>query len=225
MKTTTEFPLWILHCGLPQHLAGQCKTPNAWLLFRTIVERDMADNRLPSTVEISLDELQRLTGLTPAQSEAAAKKLRKAGVIRCFLPDNEEESALFQVITPLQTPLPWTSVREQVPQLLDAPDHSFRYAHESPEAPPPDASSPEADPRVREVADLYLDLVSTRLNTFVLDELRLIAMRYDLALVRKVFARARQKEIHSLSWILKEVRSEIELEKKRKEQKAQSEQA
>ncbi len=215
----TEFPLWIERSGLPRHLAEVCKTPNAWLLFRKIVELDMATNRLPGTVEVSLEALQELTGLTPAQSAAAARKLRKAGIMRCFLPDNEEEAALFQVITPLETPTPWADVREREPALVEAPDHAFRYAHESPDAPPPEAASPEAEPRIREVADLYLDMVSTRLNTFVLDELRLIAMRYDPGLVRKVFARARQKEVHSLSWILKEVRREIEIDKQRKKEK------
>jgi hypothetical protein len=171
-------------------------------------------------VEISLLEIETLTGLTSAQSNAAARKLRKAGLLRYFVPDNEEEPALFQIITPLHTPLPWTEVREREPALQTAPDHSFRYAKETAEALPPDADSPKADDRVREVTDLYLDLVSMKLNTFVLDEIRLIALRYDIGLVRKVFARARQKEVQSLAWILKEVRREMEIAKTRKSEKA-----
>ncbi len=218
-----EFPLWIGRSGLPGHLAETCKTPNAWLLFRTIVEQDMMTNRQPGTVEISLREIETLTGLTAVQAGAAARKLRKAGVLRYFVPDNEEEPALFQVITPLVTPVPWTDVREREAALRSAPDHAFRYAKESSEASPPDAGSPKADDRVREVTDMYLDLVSMKLNTFVLDEIRLIAMRYDMALVRKVFARARQKEVQSLAWILKEVRREMEVEKARTREKKSGE--
>lgn len=210
-----KFPAWIERSGLPRHLAETCKTPHAWWVFRRIVELDIETNRVPGTVEIALDELGARIGLSGDQVAAAAKKLRKPGVLRSFLPDNTEEGALFQVVAPLPTPTDWIALKEAHEDLRELPDSAFRYAVAGAEAPPCEgAPVEEFDTRLREVTDLYLGLVSMKLNTFVLDELWLIATRYDLALIRKAFARARAKQVQSLAWILKEIRVENTAAKK-----------
>src|SRR5690606_29490958 len=138
----------------------------------------------------------------------------KSGVMRSFLPDNEEEDALFEIITPLATPTPWEEVRKNHPELFSLPDHQFRYATATAtEAPPPTKDG--HDPKLKEVVDLYLDNVSMKMNAFILDELRLIAARFDLPMVRKVFARARTKEVQSLAWILREIRLEQKVKEKK----------
>ncbi len=214
-----EFPLWIEQSGLPLHLNETTKSPLAWLVFRKIVELDIATNRTPGTVEISLGELGTLVGLDAKKTEATLKKLRKGGVLRSFLPDNDEEPALFQVIAPLPTPVPWETVREQNPTLFKLPDHAFRYATGTEEAPPEKPGTEVQDPKLREVVDLYFSTVSMKMNAFIFDELRLIAARFDLPLIRKVFARARQKEVQTLGWILKEIRREQVVKKQGAESK------
>lgn len=215
-----KFPAWIERSGLPRHLAEACKSPHPWWVFRKVVELDIEANRLPGTVDIALDDLGARIGLSGDQVAAAAKKLRKPGVLRSFLPDNTEEGALFQVVTPLPTPLDWVAVKEAHDDLRELPEAAFRYAVAGAEAPPREgAPVEEFDTRLREVTDLYLGLVSMRLNTFVLDELWLIATRYDLGLIRKAFARARAKQVQNLGWILREIRVEAGAAKKAGETK------
>lgn len=204
-----KFPAWIERSGLPRHLAETTKSPHPWWVLRKIVELDMDTNRIPGTVEASLDDVGALVGLSGDQVGTALKKLRKAGAVRSFLPDNTEEPALFQVVAPLPTPTPWRAVREAHADLRELPETAFRYAEAGAEAPPRDgAPVEEFDTRLREVTDLYLGVVSMKMNTFVLDELWLIATRFDMALIRKAFARARAKQVQSLAWILKEIRVE-----------------
>jgi hypothetical protein len=204
-----RFPAWITASGLPAHLAAEAKSPLAWLLWRTIVEREIGSNRRPGPVECTLADLEQATGIPAAKIPPLVGKLRKAGVLRAFLPEGEEDAALFQIVAPLPTPTPWETVRASNPALAELPDSAFRYATESAPAPDEDAPGGEApESKLKAVVDLYLDTVSMKMNSFVLDELRLIAARFDLALIRKVFARARSKEVQSLSWIVREARQE-----------------
>lgn len=214
------FPLWIERSGLPAHMNAACKSPHAWAVFRKIVELDIARNPdAPGTVEIGIAALGDLVGLDAAKTRQALVKLRKSGALRSFLPDNDEEEALFQPIAPMPTPISWEALRAGDRDLARAGDEAFRYARAAADAPPSDAEPQDAepqddDPKLREVANLYLDNVSMKLNAFVLDELRLIAARFDMALVRKVFLRAKAKEIGTLGWILKEIRRESEIKEK-----------
>lgn len=204
------YPIWLERSGLPRALNESCKSPLAWTVFKKIVELDCASNRQsPGLVEVSLERLGELTGLPPAKVEQNAKKLRKAGFLRAFLPDNEEEDALFQVAAPLQTPVSWEELRKTTPEWFEFADWQFRYATETPEDIPvrPDEKQ-VADPKLREVVDLYFDNVSMKMNSMILDQLVLISRRFDIALIRRVFAKARQREVQGLSWILSEARRE-----------------
>ncbi len=204
-----RFPAWIEHSGLPVFLFEKCKSPQAWVVFKKIVELDCALNRDPGTVEISIDTLAGRLGMDAKKTRQALTKLRKGGVLRSFLPDNDEEEALFQVVVPLPTPTSWEEVRRMEPDLFGLSDDAFRYAR------PVEAAAAENnddhDSKLREVVSLYLDNVSMKMNAFILDELRLINRRFDLPLVRKVFARARKKEIQTLGWILREIRREQDI--------------
>ncbi|MEQ8819840.1 MAG: hypothetical protein RLY93_06315 [Sumerlaeia bacterium] len=214
------FPRWIEASGLPQQMAEETKNPHAYWLFRKLIELDIDHNRrAPGVVEISPKGLGGLTGLHAGQVDKAVKKLRgtksRRGWVRCFLPDHEEEPGLFQIVTPLETPTPWEVVRECDALLRDLPDSAFRYATPTPEEAAGEEDGCEAceggarsDPKIRAVVDLYFDNVSMKMNSFILDELRLIAMRYDPKLIEAVFQRARKKEIQNLGWILKEIRRE-----------------
>ena len=44
-------PLWLAHSGLPEWL-GDKVNRSAWLVFKTVVEIDCAQNARPSTVEV-----------------------------------------------------------------------------------------------------------------------------------------------------------------------------
>jgi hypothetical protein len=210
---SVPIPLWLPYSGLPVFIAEKAKTPLAWLLFWTVVQLDCQRHRTPGIVEITPTELGALCGMTGEQVLKNLPKLRKTGTLRCFLPDNAEEDALLQVITPLETPIPWQAVRDAQPFLRALPDHAFRYAHACEDQPPP-AGRDQADPLLREVIDLYFDNVSMKMNAFILDELSLIARQYDLPMIRRVFAKARVKEVQGLSWILGEIRREKQIKER-----------
>lgn len=197
-----EFPLWIEWSGLPQHLYDLGKGPAAWLLFRKIVEIDIASHRsAPGVVEVSYATLTAATGLPPDKTRKCVKTLRKGKLLRAFLPDSDDEDALFEVLTPLVTPVPVEELIRDRPELARVSIESLRYAL----APARD-ENPSAS--LNRVVDLYMDLVSMKMNAFILDELRLITERCDIDLVERVFARAKKRGVQSLSWILAELRRE-----------------
>jgi DNA-binding Lrp family transcriptional regulator len=201
----TRFPIWLELSGLPAQLC-QPHVPYAWQVFRKIVELDCELNvSAPGTVEVSLRDLARRSGLDEKRVLRSIKSLRKSGVLRAFLPDNEEEPALFQVTTPVPTPKSPDEVRAEHPEdFLDA-EWPPRYSYST----DPTLHDPEArNARTAEIVDLYFNLFSMKINSIILDELRLIASRYDRELVRRVFEKARKMEARSLSWILAEIRRE-----------------
>jgi len=203
VEPRAEFPLWLLHSGLPAHLTEMAKGSGApWALLHAVIELDIAANPLrPGVVEIPLGDLATRTGLKARRLRACVTTLRKAKALRAFLPEEDTEPALFEVLTPLETPIPAPEVIRSRPEFERTSLESLRYAFARPE----DASPPE---KLQRVVDLYLDLFSMRMNAFILDELRLVTERCDLELVERVFARAKKNGARSLSWILAELRRE-----------------
>ena len=209
-RAHAHFPLWIELSGLPSHLNEESKLAYAWAVFRKIVELDLAANSVrPGTVEISLAELGARCGLDAPKAEKAIKAMRKAKLVRAFLPENEEEAALLQLLLPLATPRSADEVRATHPDLFLEAQWPPRYAV----AGEADAS-PTADrgEKVKAVVELYLNVLSMKMNSLILDELQLISDRYDMELIQKVFDRARKREAASLGWILAEIRREKKIE-------------
>ncbi len=205
-----QFPLWLELSGLPGRVNEVAKVPYAWPVFRKIVEMDMAANPLrPGLVEVTPDELAERCGLDAKKLGRAVKGLRKAAVLRAFLPDHEEEPALFQVLTPVPTPRPPDEVRSLHPDLfLEAP-WPPRYAVETPEEAESGGEERRGEEKIKRVVELYLNTFSMRLNSLILDQLQLMANHYDLRLIERVFERARKREARSLGWVMTEIRREI----------------
>jgi len=197
-----EFPAWIEWSGLPEHLYTLGKGPVPWLLFRKIVELDIASQgSAPGIVEVSFASITSATGLPADKTRKGVTVLRKAKVLRAFLPDADEEDALFEVLCPLATPTTAEELIRTRPELARVSIESMRYALAREAEPNPGA-------RLNRVVDLYMDLVSMKMNAFILDELRLITERCEMDLVERVFARAKKRGVQSLSWILAELRRE-----------------
>ncbi len=207
-----RFPLWLELSGLPGRVNEVAKVPYAWVVFRKVVELDMAANPLrPGLVEVTPAELAERCGLDAKKLGRAVKGLRKAAVLRAFLPDHEEEPALFQVLTPVPTPQPPDEVRARHPDLFLESLWPPRYAEATPEETGADAEGAElrGEQKIKRVVELYLNTFSMRLNSLILDQLQLMANHYDLALVERVFERARKREARSLGWVMTEIRREI----------------
>lgn len=205
IKSTS--PAWLEYSGLPELLAQKTKNGAAWLLFKKIVELDCERNSMPGTVEISYQELQLRTGLAASSIEGLAGKLRKQKLIACFLPDNDEESALFRVVTPLTTPLSIERILETYPDVFaESASLYFRYVSESSTASgenDDDLSGDNTD--LKQVVDWYFDTVGLKMNVFILDELRMLPQKFPMDEIRRTFARARKNEIRSLYWVIQQL--------------------
>lgn len=196
-------PLWLEYSGLPEKVGEKVKGGTAWLLFRKIVELDCASNPVPAPVEASIADLTRRTGIAPSLIHKSVAALRKLKLIACFIPEEDEETALFRVSVPLPTPVTRADLRAQHPELFSDPQHYFRYLDEATGDISLDEEKP--DPGLQEIVDLYFNTIGLKMNAFILDELRLVRHRFELDAVRRVFRRAQQNEVRSLSWVVKEL--------------------
>jgi hypothetical protein len=206
MEPFEKIPLWLELSGLPKAMNEAARTPSAWPVFCKIVALDCRRNpSTPAPVAISIRGLAEACGISPAAAQRAAQSLRNKGWIACFLPDNEIEEALFQVKTPLPSPLTPDQVRQAHPSLFPDPTTPLRYETAHPGETEEDKPD---DPVLHEIIDLYFNTISMKMNNFILDELRLVRKRFEMPLIRRIFFRAREHGLSSMGWVLKELHRE-----------------
>ncbi len=197
-------PLWLAHSGLPEYLNEKVNR-YAWHVFKTVVELDCARNVRPGTVETTVAELSRLTGLPEKNVASTLEGLRRKKCLALFLPEHAEETSLIEVKVPLPTPRQSHEVRKEFP--FDTLDDSVRLRYAS--ALESEDKMPErgvsSQKHLQRLIDLYFNTVGFKMNTFILDELRLITQRFSADEVEKTFARAAKNDIRSLGWIVKEL--------------------
>lgn len=199
------FPLWLELSGLPAIAAQSSKGAAAWAIFKKVVELDIAMHSAPGTVEISPADLAARAGVPPGQVRKALLALRKLKLIACFIPEDDDENALLRVRTPLEPAMPRDAIATAMRKHgLDPGAGPWRYLDEAGPAAPGDATL-KPDPALQEIVDLYFNAIGLRMNAFVLDELHLLRHRYPLDDIRKCFNRARQNEIRSLHWVVREL--------------------
>lgn len=196
-------PMWLEYSGLPELLAQKIKGGAGWALFKKIVELDCERNSAPGTVEISLQELQRRCGVLPNTVRRVMATFRKLKLVASFIPDNDEEAALFRIVTPLQTPRRADQIKAEDTHLFEHGTEYMRYFDDCTTGQQEDL--PTSDPDLKEVVDLYFDTIGLKMNVFILDELRMLPQRFPMQEVRSVFRRARKNEIRSLHWIMQEL--------------------
>ena len=196
-------PLWLAYSGLPGWLNEKVSRA-AWSVFKVVVELDCARNARPATVEVSPSEIAALCGLPDATVMRALEGLRRKKCLALFLPEHPEETALMEVQAPLPTPISVDEVRKAFPFNTLDPGVRLRYADP--------VDNEEADARrsadrrdLERVIDLYFNTVGFKMNSFILDELRLIYQRFAPDEVEKTFARAEKNDIRSLGWVVREL--------------------
>lgn len=192
---------WLELSGLPAQL-NQARV-HGWGVFKKIVELDCRAHRDPGTVEVSLVELGERCGLPAGKVGRIIEVLRKKKYLRCFIPDNEHEEALIEIRVPVSTPRPPHEVaRTSTDPYLRDPS-VYRYVHET-------RDQPVDEKRVQQVADLYLNHVSQKMNAFIFEQLEIAAGRFPLDAIRRHMERAERHEVRSMGWVLKELVRERE---------------
>jgi DNA-binding Lrp family transcriptional regulator len=208
-EAVLQFPLWLELSGLPRLLNTKIRS-GAWCIFKTIVEIDCTQNSSPDVVEISVAELSERTGIDQKAVTRVIKRLKKEKVLSCFLPDSPEEKALLKIKMPLHTPVSADQIRRSYAGLFPPGRDFFRYV---------DQSVPEEvearDQTLQQIVDLYFNTISLKMNTFILDELKLIRYRFPLESINRSFQRAKRNEIPSLHWVIKDLLREAQRGQKR----------
>jgi len=189
-------PLWLEHSGLPAWLNSEVRA-GAWPVFKKIVELDCSQNAIPDIVEVVPVHLAQWCGLSTDVVMKILSKLRSKRLIGACLADSAEEAALLQIAIPLKTPLSPAEVCASGGAMF-RPGMRLRYAYAMDE-PPAD------EVRLQQVVDLYFNNVSMKINSFILDELRLVARRFTLEECRGVFGKAGLNDVHDLHWVVREL--------------------
>lgn len=206
---------WIELSGLPAELNEKVRA-GAWSVFKKIVEIDCRRHRVPEAVEISLGELGARCGLAPDKVAKIIEALRKRKFLSCFLPDNPDEPGLFEIRVPLVTPRKAEEIALAAtePNLRDPT--SFRYLRASEEA----ALDVQ---KVQKIVDLYLNTLSQKVNSFIVDEIEILSRRFPFEAIEKAMLRAAKHEIRHIGWVSKElIRDAQRPEKKGKSARSRS---
>ncbi len=189
-------PLWLEYSGLPQWLNANIRA-GAWSVFKNIVELDCRMNAIPDIVEIAPAAIAEHVGLDADVVMKTLLKLRQKRIVAASLADSPEEESLLQIQIPLKTPIAAHEICKQGGPFF-RPGMRLRYAY-------PIEEPPGDEVRLQQVVDLYFNNISMRMNSFVLDELRLVARRFSLESVRAVFGRAGLNDVHELGWAVREL--------------------
>lgn len=196
MESRYETARWLEISGLPAQLNGYRQY--GWPVFRFLVELDCHANRKPDAVEISLGEMAERLGLEWEKIAKIIEILQKKKVLAAFLPDNPDEPGLYQIRTPLKTPRPPEVVARETrdPALRDPTSYRYLKEEEDREA---------ADRKTQRVVDLYLNKLSQKLNSFIVDEIEILAQRFPLDAIERTIDRAARHDIRSIGWVAREL--------------------
>lgn len=196
MSARYETAEWIELSGLPAELNAM--RAGAWPVFKELMELDCRRNRTPDAVEISLGELAARCGLEWDKLAKLLEALRKKKLLGCFVPDNPDEPGLFQIRVPIQTPKSPEEVSRVTsdPHLRDPT--SYRYTRAETEKAPDEK-------KVQRIIDLYLNTLSQKVNSFIVDEIEMLAQRFPIEAIESTIERAARHEIRSLGWVAKEL--------------------
>ncbi len=196
MESRYDTARWLEFSGLPAQLNGFRQY--GWSVFRMLVELDCRANRTPDAVEISLGELAERLGLDWEKVGKIVEMLQKKKVVAAFLPDNPDEPGLFQVRTPLTVPKPAEDIAREArdPSLRDPT--AFRYVKS-------EEDRGVIERKTQRIIDLYLNKLSQKLNSFIVDEIEILAQRFPLEAIELTIDRAAKHEIRSIGWVAREL--------------------
>jgi hypothetical protein len=196
-------PLWLAYSGLPEWLNARAGR-NGWLVFKTVVEIDCQLNARPAAVEIAPAEIAERCGLAPDAVMKTLEALRRKKCLALFLPEHPDERALIEVKIPLPIPRTLDEIRARFPFNRLDPAVRLRYSSAA-EAETAKRTTEGEKKDLERTIDLYFNIVGFKMNSFILDELRLVCQRFPRSDVEKTFDRARKNDIRSLGWIVREL--------------------
>ncbi len=187
---------WLAFSGLPAQLNKA--RGNGWIVFRTIAELETRAHRRPEPLEIAPAELAERCGLPLDTIPKILEALRKAKVLRCFIPESLEETALVEIRLPLPTPRSPDQVALLHPDPALRDPAFYRYARA-------EAEPPLDEKKLQELVDYYFNHLSQKMNSIILEQIEIASRRFPAESVRLAIDRAERHEIRNMTWVLKEL--------------------
>lgn len=192
-----KFPIWIEESGLPGELAQQ-HGPQAWLVFRQVIEEECAQNLTPDWFQVSLETLAQRTGLEEDAVQETIHRLVNAALLESS--DAGGGVFRFRIATPLKPPIPLETIRQKLAQELGVGGfYVFRYA-----------DTMEGMDKATAVVYLYQMVFGVRFTPRIAEDLEEMANTYDFALIYQTFSEASRKAGRSLSWIRRHLKRQAQ---------------
>jgi hypothetical protein len=149
-------------------------------------------------VEITLGEIAERVGVPWEKVGKIIEVLQKKKRLAAFLPDNPEEAGLFQIRTPVKTPRTPEEVAAAArdPLLRDPTAYRYREAAEDRDV---------VESKTQRIVDLYLNKLSQKMNSFIVDEIEILAQRFPMEAIERTIERAASHEIRTIGWVAREL--------------------
>lgn len=187
-----RFPRWIELSGLPRQLARELGV-EAWVVFRRLVEEDLAQNLFPDWVDFRASRIASVCGISEESTQALLTRLSERGLLRVRNLGDSTPYYQYRVAQPLPVP----RSREELVEALRAeglPDRAelWRYWE-----------NPEGESKYERIVRLYESTCGLKISGRIVEELVELAETCPLSHLEEAFAAAREEGVTTLGWIRK----------------------
>lgn len=187
-----RFPRWLEESGLPEQLRGEAG-PDAWPVFRRLVELETERNLIPGVCVIDVEWLARVNGLAVSELAGLLDRLQSAGVLE--VRETSPPNMTFTIPVPLEVPESEAVIVERLYATGVDPTRLYRRY----------AQPLESEDRYRRVIELYQSLFGLRMGPRTAETLTEIAETCSFGDVLQTFSDAYATGGKSLGWIKKQL--------------------
>jgi hypothetical protein len=189
-------PSWVEESGLPEEISRK-GGPEAWTLFRKLLEIDSERSLIPDWFSVNFDDLSRWTGVPREKILTILNLLGKMGKI---VTQAMEESSRIRISVPLEVPEDIETIRRRLRRRgIAAENLKLRYMDES-----------DPEKRYGEVLTLYQSVYGARMNGQIADDLRTIAETFEWPAVEEAFRTAGEHKNWTLTGIINHLYKELQ---------------
>jgi hypothetical protein len=200
-----RFPRWLEVSGLPEKINREVD-PQGWLVFRRLVEEDLAQNLFPDWVDYTSLDWMEACGIQKSSGDRIFKALGEIGVLQIRDLGETEEFFQYRLASPLPVP---RSREEMVERLgeknLPTQGQLWRYWEET-----------KGETKYEKILRLYEKSCGLKMSSRIVEDLVELAEQYPTHQLEKSFAAAREEGVTTLGWVrkhLKRVRKDERLQK------------
>ena len=200
-----RFPRWLEASGLPEMINREID-PQGWLVFRRLVEEDMAQNLFPDWVDYSSLDWPSFCGISTQCGDRVFHQLGEKGLID--IRDIGESGEFHQYRIAASLPVP-KSPNEMIEALeglnLPTEPQLWRYWEET-----------KGETKYQKILRLYEKTCGLKISSRIIEDLVELAEQYPMRHLEKGFAAAREEGVTALGWIrkyLKRVRKDERVQK------------